>query len=140
MKLTRPQALGLAALTAVTALAACKPNEMPQAEDGRRLFVENCALCHGHGGAGDGPLADGLKPAPADLTRISARNAGSFPRAEVLSTLDGYTRVDLPGTGMPEFGALLRGDLVPVDVGDGRLTPTPRRLVALMEYLESIQD
>lgn len=133
---TRHLALGLAALVA---LAGCKPNEMPQAEEGRRLFVENCALCHGPSGRGDGPVAEGLKPPPADLTRITARNGGVFPRAGVLSTLDGYTRTDLDGPGMPEFGDLLRGDLVPLDVGDGILTPTPRRLVALMQYLEGIQ-
>ncbi|WP_417523140.1 c-type cytochrome [Marinovum sp.] len=133
---SQPLALGLAALVA---LAACKPNEMPQAEEGRRLFVESCALCHGPSGRGDGPASDGLTPPPADLTRIAARNGGVFPRAKVLSTLDGYTRTDLDGPGMPEFGDLLRGDLVPLDVGDGILTPTPRRLVALMQYLEGIQ-
>jgi hypothetical protein len=41
---------------------------------------------------------------------------------------------------MPEFGALLEGDTVPVDVGDGVLTPTPRPLAALLAYLESIQE
>jgi hypothetical protein len=40
---------------------------------------------------------------------------------------------------MPEFGALLDGDLVPLDTGDGVLTPTPRKLVALLEYIESAQ-
>ena len=136
--MTPIQRLGLG-LAALAALAACKPNEMPEPDDGRRLFVENCALCHGRQGLGDGPAGAGLKPGPADLTRISARNGGRFPRAEVLSTLDGYSRVDFPGAGMPEFGELLRGDLIPVDVGDGRPTPTPRKLVALMESLESIQ-
>ena len=39
---------------------------------------------------------------------------------------------------MPEFGADLSGDLVPLDI-DGVLTPTPRALAALLAYLESIQ-
>jgi hypothetical protein len=39
---------------------------------------------------------------------------------------------------MPEFGALLEGETVPVEV-DGTLTPTPRPLAALLAYLESIQ-
>ena len=129
--------LGLAALAA---LAACKTNEMPQASDGRKLYVENCTICHGPAGLGDGPAARGQNPAPKDLTLIEVRNGGVFPRARVLSILDGYTRVDLPGDNMPEFGALLSGDLIPVDVGDGRQTPTPRKLVALLEYLESIQQ
>ncbi|TNF19686.1 MAG: cytochrome c [Rhodobacteraceae bacterium] len=134
---TRQISLGLAALAA---LAACKPAEMPGASEGRKLYVENCAMCHGPAGQGDGPFARGLNPAPKDLTLIRVRNDGAFPRARVLSTLDGYTRVDLPGEGMPEFGELLRGDLVPVDVGDGKPTPTPRKLAALLEYLESIQQ
>lgn len=127
-------------LTALAALAACKPNEMPEASDGRKLYVENCAMCHGPAGLGDGPAARGQTPAPKNLTLIQVRNGGTFPRARVLSTLDGYTRVDLPGDNMPEFGALLSGDLIPVDTGDGRQTPTPRKLAALLEYLESIQQ
>lgn len=134
---TRRICLGLAALVA---LAACKPAEMPGPPEGRKLFVENCAICHGPAGLGDGPFARGLTPEPKNLTLIRARNGGDFPRARVLSTLDGYTRVDLPGQNMPEFGALLRGDLVPVDTGDGIPTPTPRKLAALLEYLESIQQ
>jgi hypothetical protein len=58
----------------------------------------------------------------------------------VLSVIDGYDRTGLPGKEMPEFGALLEGDTVPVDVGDGVLTPTPRPLAALLAYLESIQE
>lgn len=134
---TRHICLGLAAFAALTA---CKPAEMPGASEGRKLYVENCAMCHGPAGLGDGPFARGLKPAPKNLTLIQVRNGGGFPRARVLSTLDGYTRVDLPGQNMPEFGALLQGDLVPVDTGDGIPTPTPRKLAALLEYLESIQQ
>lgn len=137
MSFFRHVCLGLVVLAG---LAACKPAEMPGAQEGRKLFVENCAMCHGPAGLGDGPFARGLNPAPSDLTLIQVRNGGSFPRARVLSTLDGYTRVDLPGANMPEFGALLSGDLVPVDVGDGKPTPTPRKLAALLEYLESIQQ
>ena len=115
---------------------------MPLPPEGAALYAENCAMCHGPAGRGDGPLAAGQDPAPPDLTRIAARAGGDFPRAEVLSTIDGYTRMDAAeaGPGMPEFGLLLRGETVPVDVGDDRLTPVPRPLAALMVYLESIQE
>ena len=119
-------------------LAACAVAEMPEPPEGQALFVENCALCHGATGRGDGDIAAGLRPAPPDLTRIAARNGGDFPRAQVLSTIDGYTRMDRTEE-MPEFGLLLRGETVPVDVGDGQLSPVPRPLAALMVYLESIQ-
>ena len=120
------------------ALVACTQAEMPVASDGQALFAENCAVCHGASGTGDGPLAREMAKAPADLTLIALRNNG-FPRARVMSMIDGYARSDMTGAGMPEFGALLEGDLVPFDSGDGRMTPTPRKLVALLEYLESIQ-
>jgi mono/diheme cytochrome c family protein len=119
-------------------LAACvQAVSMPEAEEGAALYAENCAQCHGADGTGNGPWAADMVPPPADLTRLAA--GGAFPRSHVLSVMDGYDRSDLPGKEMPEFGLLLRGDTVPVDVGDGVLTPTPRPLAALMAYLESIQ-
>ena len=119
-------------------LAACNTVSMPEVPEGARLYTENCAQCHGASGVGDGPWATSMTPPPANLTTLSGD--GVFPRARVLSIIDGYDRTDLPGHQMPEFGLLLRGDMVPVDVGDGVLTPTPRPLAALLTYLESIQQ
>jgi len=111
---------------------------MPEPDEGRVLYMENCSQCHGASGKGNGPWAASLSPKPADLTKLST--AGSFPRARVLSVIDGYDRTGLPGQEMPEFGLLLEGDTVPLDVGDGVFTPTPRPLAALLVYLESIQE
>lgn len=130
----------LIGLAAVATLTACAEPEMPGPLDGRALFMENCAACHGTDAKGDGPLARTMSPAPKDLTLIRLRNGGDFPRARVMSTIDGYTRTELSGPGMPEFGALLHGDLIPFDSGDGIQTPTPRKLVALLEYIESVQE
>jgi len=130
----------LAIFGAASFLVGCVETEMPEPAQGQALFQANCAICHGATGAGDGVLANGLSPAPANLTLISARNNDHFPRARVLSAIDGYTRMQSAGQNMPEFGLLLLGDSVPVDVGDGVLTPTPRPLAALLAYLESIQD
>ena len=119
-------------------VAACAEVSMPEPSEGARLYNENCAQCHGASGGGNGPWADSFEQPPSDLTGLSVD--GEFPRARVLSVIDGYDRTGLPGHEMPEFGLLLRGDTVPVDVGDGVLTPTPRPLAALLTYLESIQD
>lgn len=128
-----------AGLMGAGALAACMETvSMPDADEGRQLYAENCAACHGASGRGDGPWATGMAPAPSDLTQLSEN--GTFPRARVLSTIDGYHRAQMPGQQMPEFGALLQGETVPIDVGDGVMTPTPRPLAALLIYLESIQD
>jgi mono/diheme cytochrome c family protein len=136
----RPTLISLTfASCAALLVTACAPEEMPAASDGRALFMENCAVCHGTDAKGDGAMARAMETAPPDLTLISVRNGGTFPVVKVLSTIDGYTKTSLSGPGMPEFGALLEGDLVPLDTGDGVLTPTPRKLVALLEYIESIQ-
>ncbi|MFK7940138.1 MAG: cytochrome c [Roseovarius sp.] len=127
------------ALPTVCLLAvACTQVSMPEPDEGARLFANNCAQCHGASGKGDGPWASGMSPAPSDLTQLSSD--GVFPRARVLSIIDGYDRTGLPGQAMPKFGDLLEGGTIPVDVGDGVLTPTPRPLAALLAYLESIQS
>lgn len=125
---------------AVVAAGCAAAVSMPEPPEGRALYTDYCAACHGPGGRGDGPLADESGLAPPDLTRIAARNAGEFPRAEVLSTIDGYTRGGVEGPQMPEFGDLLMGETVPVDTGDARLSPVPRPLAALLVYIESIQE
>ena len=124
-------------------LAGCDSQEMPEPGEGAALFAENCAMCHGGDGRGKGELAAEIRAErgrlPADLTQITRRNKGTFPRAHVLSYIDGYTRGRLPAQNMPEFGLLLEGPSVPVDTGDGVMSPVPRPLAALMVYLESIQ-
>ncbi len=130
----------ISGLAMVMTVGACVEAEMPVAADGKGLFMENCAACHGANGKGDGPMARSMTKPPKDLTLIQARHGDKFPESIVLSTIDGYARSDLSGPGMPEFGALLEGDLIPYDSGDGIETPTPRKLLALLEYIESIQQ
>lgn len=128
-------ALSVAALVLV---AACAPE---QQVSGRSLYLDYCASCHGERGKGDGPAAEGLGKAPADLTRIAARNGGTFERVKVMSTIDGYTRRGDRSSVMPELGVALQdGPLVLVDTGEGVMTPTPVNLVALADYLESLQE
>ena len=132
LRVLGPAMLLAAGCAAVTA--------MPEPPEGRALYDEYCAACHGPAAQGSGPLAAELALDPPDLSRIAARRDGDFPRAEVLSIIDGYTRGRVEGPQMPEFGELLMGDTVPVDTGDGRLSPVPRPLAALLVYLESLQE
>ena len=127
-----------AALAGAMALAAgCTPQQ-PEEVSGRALFVENCAVCHGPGGRGDGPAAGGMTPPPTDLTLLSRGNDGEFPLVAVMSYIDGYTREDR-AEGMPAFGALLEGRTVMVETGEDILTPTPEPLVELADYLRTLQ-
>jgi len=41
------------------------------------LFRELCSVCHGAGGKGDGPSAQGLEPKPADFTNCKAMGKDS---------------------------------------------------------------
>ena len=43
-------------------------------EQGKKLFEENCAACHGPSGRGDGPAAASLKPRPADLAMMAGHH------------------------------------------------------------------
>ncbi len=129
--------IALSTLPIIAFVAACVVNNnMPEPPEGAAIFADNCTACHGYRATGNEPLVGG-QIAP-DLTRIEERSDGVFPRAQVLSQIDGYGRGKVPAEVMPQFGTLLQGDLVPVEV-DGVLTPTPRPLAALLTYLESIQ-
>jgi high-affinity iron transporter len=73
------------------------PSQPPSLARGAEVYRQNCAGCHGGTGAGNGPLAPGLEPPPADLTaRSSLRDQ---------SPLDFYRRITIGvvGTSMPAF-------------------------------------
>lgn len=123
-------------IIAATLLAGCVV-EPPIS--GKKLYMENCAACHGQSGMGDGEFAENLFKPPSDLTALSTGNGGVFPRTYVISTMDGYARGEHFSGAMPEFGVKLAGSNVLLESGDGVVTPTPKPLVALADYLESIQ-
>lgn len=116
-------------------ITACTMNGMPTASQGEAIFVDYCAACHDYSASG-GHLVGGQ--AAPDLTSLAAQNDGVFPRAYVLSTIDGYDKDGASDHIMPEFGGVMGTETVPVDI-DGVMTPTPRPLAALLVYLESVQ-
>lgn len=122
-------------LGAVLVLAACV-DEQPA--DGRSLYLENCAACHGVDATGNGQVARELGVEAPDLTQISARNGGIFPRDAVMSTIDGYEAGQHLSGAMPEFGAGDMGDTVIVE-NDGLGTPVPFKLLVLTDYIETLQ-
>lgn len=119
-------------------VAACSPSPKEAPPD-RMDYVNLCSECHGPGGKGDGQAAPGMVPPPADLTLISARNGGSFPKGQVALHIYGHTTGRSAGP-MPQFGDLFAGERVLYETGDNQLTPTPARLAALTDYLEGLQD
>jgi mono/diheme cytochrome c family protein len=55
--------------------AAFARNPVPRTAEsiarGRLLFQQQCAICHGERGAGDGPVAASLSSKPEDLSKIA---------------------------------------------------------------------
>ena len=122
---------------ALVGLAACSP---VSSNTGRAIYADKCAVCHGATGKGDGALAATLDTRPADLTRIAARRDGVWPMLEVMGIIDGYSKRYLPGSEMPIYDEFLEGDLVSFDTGNGLQQRTPAGLLAIAQYLETIQD
>lgn len=106
-------AVALVALSAGAVHAQPKVEQKPikpvPASDARAMFESYCAVCHGKSGVGDGPAAKALTKTPADLTRISARNGGSFPEVRVKRYIEGADEIPAHGSrDMPMLGELFR--------------------------------
>jgi mono/diheme cytochrome c family protein len=76
---------------------------------GGEMFRAYCASCHGVDAKGNGPAASALKSLPTDLTQLSKRNAGKFPRGEVEDAIRGNTIIPAHGSReMPVWGQAFR--------------------------------
>ena len=106
-----------------------------QVMDGEGLFRTYCAACHGADARGQGPAASALKTAPSDLTAITARNGGTFPRDRLVRFIaNGTPAVTAHGSrDMPVWGPNLTA-----------LSPTSdksinERIEAIVAYIRSLQ-
>src|SRR5579862_1274523 len=85
------------------------PVRPTQSLDAKTMFHEYCAVCHGDPGKGNGPAADALKKAPADLTQIARKNGGKFPDVRVMRVIDGDDILASHGSrAMPIWGNVFR--------------------------------
>jgi len=97
-------------------------------------FRNYCAPCHGRDGTGHGPVAPALKVAPTDLTTLSAKNKGVYPRARVRDYItNGSGDIAAHGTSaMPVWGPTFRA----LDSSDRSVAI---RIANVVEYLGTIQ-
>src|SRR5690606_10381134 len=80
------------------------PRTTPDLSLGARLYASHCASCHGAQGAGDGPLAASLDPAPIAFT--DAERA----RSRSIMALYQITSQGVEGTSMASFAELSDDD------------------------------
>lgn len=80
------------------------------------------------------------KPA-LDLTKIAARNGGSFPRTRIARIIDGREELSAHGEReMPVWGDWFELEATS-QVGDSRdSTAVKKRIDDLVDFLESIQE
>ena len=103
---------------------------------GADLYQFSCSSCHGSAATG-GPARSADSPAPPDLTILSKRNKGVFPRDRVRDTIRfgrSGSRLAAHGTAdMPVWGTVFRG----LDPDDAM---TQIRIDNLVQYLASLQE
>ena len=111
-------------------------------EPGRSDFLTYCAACHGVAGKGDGTVAEFLTITATDLTQLSKKNAGVFPRERAFNVIDGRTEVKVHGPrDMPVWGDWFKFEATSSSTGKGAQEKIVRkRINALVGYLETIQE
>lgn len=91
---------GMARIPDILAKAAeWQPNGTSSGKDGSVLFSTHCAMCHGEGGQGNGPLAGSFQRPPANL--VEGPFAWTPPGEGLELRLAQVIKFGLPGTDMP---------------------------------------
>lgn len=110
------------------------PVERLNPTDGKLMYSNYCAPCHGMDGRGSGPVAGALKTRPTDLTMLARTNGGKYPDDHVTAVLEFGTAYPAHGTAeMPVWGPLL------AKISNVHTQERALRLANLTHYLESIQ-
>ena len=106
-----------------------EPAPVTRPDSGAQMYHAYCASCHGVAGRGDGPAATALKTAPTDLTQLSSRYEGTFPKSDLEQVLTGQHGTEAHGTSdMPVWGYVF------TMMGNETL-----RVHNLSTYIESLQ-
>jgi mono/diheme cytochrome c family protein len=101
---------------------------------GRAMYLQYCASCHGLNGEGNGPMARTLTTPPANLRRLSERYGNPLPEDQIARFIDGRADVKAHGLrDMPVWGKRLYSE------GQGSERQVKDLIAKLVAYLQSIQ-
>lgn len=103
-------------------------------------YVNHCGACHGVDGTGNGPLADGLKARPTDLTLLRRENNGHFPYTKLRDIIDGTWESGLvrahSSQEMPVWGDVF---LTNEKLSDEAFIRARAKIGNIVDYIASIQ-
>ena len=112
------------------------PVSRTSATNGKQMYVNYCAPCHGVDGRGQGPVAAALKKQPANLALLSKNNGGRFPSTHVMSVLEfGAANSSHGNAQMPVWGPMLGH----MDSTNAENNVSLLRISNLSQYLQSLQ-
>lgn len=110
----RRNALWAGGALAVALIVAARADDGARTQDGGRaatVYAEQCAVCHGATGAGDGQAAYLLSPTPRDFTsgrfRLNSTQNGVPTDDDLVATL----KRGMPGSAMPPWDWMPESDL-----------------------------
>lgn len=105
MKLFHKFAIGLSTLAVMVSLATAVSAGSNGAEEGREIYLQHCAPCHGRSGDGYGPVAPCLSKPPTDLRLLWKRYGNPLPEDQIARFIDGRADVKAHGPReMPVWG------------------------------------
>jgi mono/diheme cytochrome c family protein len=123
--------LPLVGLLLIAATGTAAANEVAQ---GRAIFLQHCASCHGLTGEGNGPMARALNTTPANLRQLSDRYGNPLPEDKIARFIDGRADVKAHGPrDMPVWGKRFYSE------GQGDERQVKDLIAKLVVYLQSIQ-
>ena len=112
------------------------PVSRTSATNGKQMYVNYCAPCHGVDGRGQGPVAAALKKQPADLALMSKNNGGKFPSTHIMSVLEfGAVNPSHGSAEMPVWGPMLGN----MDTTGAEPNVRALRISNLSRYLQTLQ-
>jgi len=120
------------------------PLQAQDVDPGLLEFENQCSVCHGPAGKGNGPLAGVLKAPAADLSLLTKNNNGKFPAGLVYEIIDGSRFLASHGAReMPVWNRRLSDQalffLGPDATAEQKQAFVKKRIGALVKYIETLQ-
>ena len=124
----------LCTMSAIFLIGAVSLAAADDVTDGKAIYVQYCASCHGIKGDGKGPMAPVLTTPPTNLRLLSQKYGNPLPAEQIAKFIDGRSDVKAHGPrDMPVWGQRFNAQ------SNGNEGDTGTRIAKLVAYLQSIQ-